>query len=157
MTEDNLTTTYVQSWFKNRKKKTFGNKLRLGLVCFLWILNRFWIIIISLFTLQVAMFQEGLSFIWFDFVVFGFFGMKETKDCLPTQQEQLCNYLRRLRLHLLNGWRQKTCAFHLVIICGGSVPLLVWGLADVILPCCLLCFDRNSIVILLSFLWHSLC
>ena len=69
------------------------------------------------------MLQEGPFSIWFGFVVFGFFETKETKDSLPTQQKQQSNFLRMLRLHLSNGWKQKMCPFHLVIISGGSAPL----------------------------------
>jgi len=57
----------------------FGNTWRPGLVCIMWIPNMS--IFINSYILQEGTLLVVHSYIWFDFVVFGFFGMNGTNNC----------------------------------------------------------------------------
>ena len=59
----------------------FDNTWRPDLVCIMWIPNMLRSIFINSCILQEGTLLAVHSYIWFDFVVFGFFGMNGTNNC----------------------------------------------------------------------------
>jgi len=136
-----------------------GSSSRTGLVSIQWIPFILWITSINLSIHQVVMPLVGYSYSWYDFVAFGLFGMKETKDFLLTKPIRRCSYWKKLRCGLFVGWKLKMYAFLLDIIYGGNIPLFVWGLADVLSPLLNSWFLSVSCIVVTLFclFLHPLC
>jgi hypothetical protein len=99
----------------------------------------------------------------YGFLVFGWFGLKETLDSLTKRSPLLINYSTKLNFNLSGGWKRIVLSLFSLIIFGGWTLYLVWasicnrGLGTwplfVLYPMIFWC---NLILFKLVF-WHFLC